>query len=66
MGPKTGCVRHWSVAMGLEIADKGLVGDDADLFQPIHSFPDFDVDISAQVGEGEEGVASYYFVGDVL
>ena len=29
VGPKTGGVRHRSVAMGLDIADKGLVGNDS-------------------------------------
>ena len=29
VGTKTGVVRHRSVAVGLEVADKTLVGDDA-------------------------------------
>ena len=33
--------------MGLEVADKALVGDDSGFFQTIQSLPDFDVDISA-------------------
>ena len=66
MGPKTGGVRHRSVAVGLEVADKAIVGDDAVFFQPIHALLDFDVDISARVGKGEEGVFNDYFVGDVL
>ena len=28
VGPNTGGVRHMSVAMGLEVAEKALVGDD--------------------------------------
>ena len=31
MIPKTGGVHHRSVAVGLEVADKALVGDDAGL-----------------------------------
>ena len=63
---KAGGVRHRGVAMGLEVSDEALVGDDAGFFQPIHSLPVFDVDISAQVGEREEGVFSNYFVRYVL
>ena len=28
VGPKTGCVRHRSVAVGLEVADEALICDD--------------------------------------
>ena len=59
-------MRHRGVSMWLEVAEEALVGYDAGFFQPIHSLPDFDVDISARVGEGEEGVFNYYFIGDVL
>ena len=54
MGPKTGGVRHRSVAAGLEVADKVLVGNDASFMYSIHPLSDFDVDIAAQVGNGEE------------
>ena len=64
--PKDRGVRHRSVAVGLEVADEALVGNDADFFQPIHSLQDFDVDISAQVGEEEKRVFNNHFVGDVL
>ena len=64
--PKDGGMLHGGVAVGLEVANEALVGNDAGLFQPIHSLPDFDVDISARVDEGEEGVFNDYFVGDVL
>ena len=47
---KSGGVRHRGVAMGLEVADEALVGDDSGFFLPIHSLLEFDVDISTQVG----------------
>ena len=64
--PKAGCVRHRGVSVGLEVEDEALLGNDAGFFKTIHSLSDFDVDISARVGEGEEGLLSDYFVGDVL
>ena len=47
MGPKAGGIRHRSVAMGLEVADEALIGDDAGFLQTIHPLPDFDIDIAA-------------------
>ena len=64
--PKAGGVCHRGVAVGLEVVDEALVGNDAGFFQPIHSLPDFDVDISARVGEGWEEVFNNYFVGYFL
>ena len=64
--PKAGGVRHRGVDVGLEVMEEALVGDDAGFFQPIHSLPGFDVDISARVSKGEEGVFNNYFLGDVL
>ena len=52
--------------MGLEALDEALVGNDAGFFRPIQSLPDFDVYISARVGEGGERLFKDYFVGDVL
>ena len=49
---KAGVVSHRGVAVGLEVADKALVGDDAGFFQPIHYLPEFDVDIATRVGKG--------------
>ena len=49
-------MRHRSVAVGLEVADEALIGDDAGFLKTIHSLPNFDVDIAARVGEGEEEV----------
>ena len=66
MGPKAGGVRHRRVAMGLEVADKVLVDDAAGLLKSIHPISDFDVDIAAQVGYGEEGVLNNNLVWDVL
>ena len=56
MVPNTGGVRHRSVAVGLEVAYKALVGDDAGFLYSVHPLSDFDVDIAARVGDGEEGV----------
>ena len=62
MGPKTGGVRHRSVALGLEVADEGLVGDDAGFLSYLHPLSDFDVDIAALVGDGEEGVLNDHLI----
>ena len=56
MCPKSRGVRHRGVSVGLEVEDEALVGNDARFFQPIHSLPDFDVDIAARVGEGGGGI----------
>ena len=66
MVPKDRGVRHRSVAMGLDVAENPLIGNDAGFLNTIHSLPDFDVDIAAQVGEGEEGVFIDYLVWGVL
>ena len=62
MGPKTRCVGHRSVAVGLEVAEKALVGNDAGFLESVHPLSDIDVDIAARVGDGEEGVPNYHLV----
>ena len=52
--------------MGLEVADKALVGNDDGFLMSVHPLSDFDVDIAAQVGDGEEGVLNNHLVWDVF
>ena len=66
MGPKTGGLRYRSVAVGMEVADKALIGDVAGFLQSIHPLSDFDVDIADRVGDGEEGVLNNELVWYVL
>ena len=47
MSPKTRGVYHRSVAVGVEVSDEALIGDDAGFLYTIHPLPDFDVDIAA-------------------
>ena len=64
------CTKSWSdfhrgLSMGLEVSYKAFVGNDASFFDPIHPFPDFDVDVAARVSDGEEGVFNNHLVGNV-
>ena len=52
--------------MGLEVAHKVFVGNDAGLLEAIHPLSDLDVDIAAWISNGEDGVLGYYLVGNVL
>ena len=47
VGPKTRGVGHRSVVVGLEVADKALVGDDAGFLEYVHLLSDIHVDIAA-------------------
>ena len=47
VGPKTRGVGHRSVVVGLEVADKALVGDDAGFLEYVHLLFDIHVDIAA-------------------
>ena len=62
VGPSTRGVGHRSVAMGLEVADKAPVGDDAGFLESVHPLSDLNIDIDAQVGYGEEGVLNEHLV----
>ena len=66
VGPNTRGVGHRSLVVGLEVADKGLVGDDAGFLESVHPLSDIDVDIAAQVGDGEELVLNYHLVWGVF
>ena len=52
--------------MGLEVAYKAFVGNDAGFLEPIHPLSDLDVDVAAQVSDGEEGLFNDHLVGDFL
>ena len=47
MGPKTRYVSHRSIAVGLEVADKALVGDDDGLLVSVNPLSDLNVDKAA-------------------
>ena len=47
---------HRSVSVGLEVADKTFVGDDAGFLESLHPLSDIDVDVATSVSNGEEGV----------
>ena len=64
--PKNGGVCHRSVAMGLEVAGKALVGDYSGFLDSVHSLSDIAVDIVTRVGDGEEGVLNNHLVWDVF
>ena len=51
--------------MRLEVSYKAFVGDDDGFLEPIHYLTDINVDISAQVIDGEEGVFNDHLVGNV-
>ena len=62
MGPKTMGVVHRSVAVGLEVVDKALVGNDAGFLESVHPLSDLDVDIAARVVDEEKGVLNKHIV----
>ena len=64
MGPKTRVVDHRITDMGLEVAEKALVGDDDGFLESVHPLSDINVDIDARVGDGEEGVLNNHLVWD--
>ena len=64
MGPKTGDIFHRGVYMGLKVAYKVFVGDDAGFLDQIYSLSDIDVDVAAWVRNGEEGVFNDHLVGN--
>ena len=66
MVPKTRGVGHRSVAVGLEVADKGLEGDDSCFLESVHPLSDLDVEIAAQVVDGDKGVLNYHLVSGVF
>ena len=54
------------VDMRLEVFYKAFVGNDAGFLDPIHSIPDLNVDVAAQVRFREEGVFNGHLVGNIL
>ena len=65
MGPKAKIIFHRDVSMGLEVAYKAFVGNDAGFLEPIHPLSDLDADVSAQVSGGEEILFNDHLVGNV-
>ena len=52
--------------MGFEVAYKSFVGNGDGFLEFIHPLSDIDVDIAAQVSDGEEGVFNNHLVGGIL
>ena len=52
MGPKTRGVLHRRVSVGLEVAYKAFVGDDAGFLKSVHPLSDIDVDVATRVRNG--------------
>ena len=50
----------------MEVSDKALVGNDASFLESVHPLSDINVDIAAQVGDGEELVLNYHLVWGVF
>ena len=66
VGPKTRGVFHRSVSMGLEVAYKAFVGNDAGLLESVHPLYDPYVDIATCVSDGEELLFNDHLVWDVF
>ena len=52
--------------MGLEVAYKAFVDNDAGFLESVHPLSDIDVDVATHVSDGEEGVFNYHLVWDVF
>ena len=66
MVPKARGIFHRVLSMGLEVSYMAFVGNDSDLFYPIHPIFDLGVDVADQVSDGEEGVFNNHLVGGVF
>ena len=66
MGPKTRGVFHRSLSLGLEVAYKAFVGNDAGFLESVHPLSNLDVDVSTRVCDEEEGVFNNHLVWDVF
>ena len=54
IGPKASIIFHRGVSMELEVAYKAFLGRDAISLEPMYPLSDIDVDVAAQVNNGEE------------
>ena len=54
MCPKARSIFHRDISMGLEVSYKAFVGNNAGFLEPIHPLSDVDVEVAAQVNDGEE------------
>ena len=66
MGPKTRGVLQRSVSVGLEVAYKAFVGDNACFLECVHPLSYLDVDVVTPVSDGEEGLSKYHLVWDAF
>ena len=66
MGPKDRGVFHRSVYVGLEVAYKAFVGDDAGFLESVHPLSYIDVDLATRVSDGEEQVFNDHLIWDVF
>ena len=66
MGPNAGDIFHRGVPMGLEVAYKAFVGNDAGFHESIHPLSDIDVGVAVGVINEEEGLLDDHLVGNVL
>ena len=66
MGPKAGGIFHRYVPMGLEVAYKAFVGNDAGFLESIHTLYDIYVDVASWVSNGEEGLLDGRLMGNLL
>ena len=62
VGANTRVVCHSSVAVGLEVADKAFVGDDAGFLESVHPLSNIDVDIATCVSNGQEGLLNDHLI----
>ena len=53
MGPNTRGVFHRIVSVGLEVAYKASVGDNAGFLESVHPLSDIGVDLATRVSNGE-------------
>ena len=65
MVPKDMIISHRGISMGLEVAYKAFVGDDAGFLEPTYPFSDIDVDVADRVSNREDGVLNDQLVDNV-
>ena len=64
MGSTDRSIFHRGVYMGLEVAYKAFVGDDAGFLEPIHPLSHIGVEVAARVSNGEEVLFINQIVGN--
>ena len=66
MVPKTRGVFHSNVYVGLEVAYKTFVGDDAGLIDSVYPLYNPGVDVATRVRDGEEGIFNNHLVWGIF